>query len=176
VVALISCALSQISTCRRHTPGCRVAFPIATRGPAAAEQRSGSARFARIIITTPRWLGFDRLGELQVLGGIALGLVTAGREIGEEAYEEAREHLLALGLIRKGRGRDAREKRPASGEKGRPRLGLQCGALAQRRQLAPHDQAPSHELHRPPDQEPGAIQVVLTLVESLMEEMVETPA
>jgi len=45
----------------------------------------------------------------------------------------------------------------------------------QRRQLAPHDQVPPQALHTPPDQEPGAIQVVLTLVESLSEEMVEMP-
>ena len=53
VVALIFWALSQGPTRHRHTPGCRVATPSPTRSPAAAEQRPGAARTARINTTPP---------------------------------------------------------------------------------------------------------------------------
>lgn len=46
-------------------PGCRVVIPSATHSSAAAKQRPGAARSARITITitiTTSWLGLDGLG------------------------------------------------------------------------------------------------------------------
>jgi hypothetical protein len=44
-------------------PGCRVVIPSATRSSAAAKQRPGAARSARITITiTTSWLGLDGMG------------------------------------------------------------------------------------------------------------------